>query len=104
MTNPHVNLGVFFVALVGLGLMLALVVADIIFMRTYMQPVGRWIEAWARRFPVIAFLLAAVLGMLIGHFYWSIPAPCPVGAHGEVLADGTDKDCVPPRATPPPDT
>lgn len=98
------NLQVWLVALVGLGLMLALVVADVFFIRTYMQPIGRWIEAWARRFPVLAFLLAAVLGMLIGHFYWSTPSPCPVGEHGQVLQAGTDRDCVPPHASPPPET
>jgi hypothetical protein len=98
------NLQVWLVALVGLGLILGLVVADVIFLRTYRQPVGRWIEAWARRFPVLAFLLAAVLGLLIGHFYWSTPAPCPVGANGLVLQAGTDRDCVPPKVTPPADT
>ena len=102
MTFP--NLGVLLVALVGLGLLLALVVADLIFIRTYLQPIGRWIEAWSRRFPVLAFLLAAVLGLLIGHFYWSTPPPCPIGPHGEVLQAGTDRDCVPPSASPPTDT
>jgi hypothetical protein len=98
------NLGVWLVALVGLGMILGLVVADVIFVRTYTQPIGRWIQAWARRFPILAFLLAAVLGLLIGHFYWSTPPPCPIGAHGEVLQAGTDRDCVPPRASPPTDT
>ena len=98
------NLQVWLVALVGLGLMLGLVVADVFFIRTYLQPIGRWVEAWARRFPVLAFLLAAVLGLLIGHFYWSTPPPCPIGPQGQVLQAGTDRDCVPPRATPPTDT
>lgn len=98
------NLQVWLVALVGLGLMLGLVVADVFFIRTYLQPLGRWVEAWARRFPVLAFLLAAVLGLLIGHFYWSTPPPCPIGPQGQVLQAGTDRDCVPPRATPPTDT
>ena len=98
------NLQVWLVALVGLGLMLGLVVADVFFIRTYLQPLGDWVEAWARRFPVLAFLLAAVLGLLIGHFYWSTPPPCPIGPQGQVLQAGTDRDCVPPRATPPTDT
>ena len=98
------NLQVWLVALVGLGLMLGLVVADLFFIRTYLQPIGRWVEAWARRFPVLAFLLAAVLGLLIGHFYWSTPPPCPIGPQGQVLQAGTDRDCVQPRATPPTDT
>ena len=98
------NLGVWLVALVGLGLMLGLVIGDVFFIRTFWQPIGRWVEAWARRFPVLAFLLAAVLGLLIGHFYWSTPPPCPIGPQAQVLQAGTDRDCVPPRATPPPDT
>jgi hypothetical protein len=98
------NLPVLLVALVGLGLMLILVVGDVFFIRTYVQTIGRWVQAWSRRFPVLAFLLAAVLGLLIGHFYWSTPAPCPVGSQGQVLQAGTDRDCVPPHASPPPET
>jgi Zn-dependent protease len=98
------NWQVLLVALVGVGLVLALVVADVLFMRTYRQPVGRWVEAWARRFPILAFLLAAVLGLLIGHFYWSTPPECPVNAQGQLLQAGTDRDCIPPHPSPPPNT
>jgi Zn-dependent protease len=98
------NSGVWLVALVGLGLMLVLVLGDVFFIRTYLQPIGRWVEAWSRRYPVLAFLLAAVLGLLIGHFYWSTPPPCPIGPQGQVLQAGTDRDCVPPHASPPPET
>lgn len=91
------------VALVGIGFVVALAVADAIFIPTYRQPIGRWIEAWARRFPVLAFLLAAVLGLLIGHFYWSTPPECPV-VNGQVVQAGTDRDCVPPHPSPPPNT
>jgi Zn-dependent protease len=98
------NWQVLLVALVGVGLVLSLVVADVFFMRTYRQPVGRWVEAWARRFPILAFLLAAVLGLLIGHFYWSTPPECPVNAQGQLLQAGTDRDCVPAHPSPPPNT
>ena len=98
------NWQVLLVALVGVGLVLALVVADVFFMRTYMQPVGRWVEAWARRFPILAFLLAAVLGLLIGHFYWSTPPECPVNAQGLLIQAGTDLDCIPPHPSPPANT
>ena len=87
------NLGVWLVAVVGFGLVLALAVFDAIFIRRNGQPVGRWVQAWARRFPVLAFLLAAVLGMLIGHFYWSTPPICPV-YQGQPTNAGTDADCV----------
>lgn len=98
------NWQVLLVALVGLGLVLGLVAADAFFVRTYQQPVGRWVEAWARRFPILAFLLAAVLGLLIGHFYWSTPPECPVGAQGQILQAGTDRDCIPPHPSQPANT
>ena len=84
------NAGVFLVALFGFGIIVALCAFDAWFIVRNSQPVGRWVQAWARRFPVIAFLLAAVLGLLIGHFYWSTPAVCPPG---QSMA-GTDRDCV----------
>lgn len=86
------NFGVWLVATVGLGMIVALSAFDTFFIVRNSQPVGRWVEAWARRFPVLAFLLAAVLGLLIGHFYWSTPPVCP---HGSVASVGTDHDCVP---------
>lgn len=95
---------VLLVALVGLGMLLALVIGDAIFIPKAKQPVGRWVAAWARRYPVLAFLLAAVLGLLIGHFYWSTPPVCPIGANGHVVQAGTDRDCVPPNPSPPANT
>jgi hypothetical protein len=76
---------IFWVAAVGLGALLSLCVADSYLILRSGQPAGRWIEAWARRYPVIAFFLVAVLGLLIGHFYWSTPEPCPTkpGQYGE---------------------
>lgn len=87
------NLGVWLVAFVGFGMILGLTILDVRFIRTDGQPVGRWVQAWARRYPVLAFLLAAVLGLLIGHFYWSTPPICPV-SHGQTIPVGTDRDCT----------
>jgi hypothetical protein len=98
------NLQVLIVAVVALGLLVSLAVADSIFILTFRQPIGRWIEAWARRFPVLAFLLAAVFGLLVGHLYWSTSPVCPVSAQGQILQAGTDKDCIPPHTSPPPNT
>jgi uncharacterized integral membrane protein len=86
------NLGVWLVALGGFGMILALMLFDAWFIRRNSQPVGRWVEAWARRFPVLAFLLAAVLGLLIGHFYWSTPPVCP---QSQAAVTEVDRDCVP---------
>jgi Zn-dependent protease len=98
------NLQVLIVAVVGIGLLVALAVADAAFIQTFRQPIGRWVEAWSRRFPILAFLLAAVLGLLIGHLYWSVPPVCPISAQGQILQAGTDKDCIPPHTSPPPNT
>jgi Zn-dependent protease len=98
------NLQVLIVAGLGIGLLVLLAVADAIFIRTFRQPIGRWVEAWARRFPILAFLIAAVFGLLVGHFYWSTSPVCPVSAQGQILQAGTDRDCIPPHASPPPNT
>jgi hypothetical protein len=99
------NLGVLAVALTGLVVLLGgLTVADAVFARRYGQLIGHWVQAWARRFPVLAFLLAMVLGLLIGHFYWSTPPVCPYGLNGQILQAGTDRDCVPPNPSPPANT
>jgi len=71
---------IFWVTAIGLGLLLLLCVGDSILIVRSGQPAGRWVEAWARRFPVLAFFLAMVFGLLIGHFYWSTPGPCPTAA------------------------
>jgi Zn-dependent protease len=103
MTYP--NGDVLLVAFVGLVLVLGiLAAADAFFVRRYSQLIGHWVQAWARRFPVLAFLLAMVLGLLIGHFYWSTPPVCPTGANGQVLQAGTDRDCVPANPSPPANT
>lgn len=80
---------IFWVAAISLGMLLILCGSDTYLIYRSGQPAGRWVEAWARSFPVLAFLLAAVLGMLVGHFYWSTPEPCPTaqGQYGE-------PDCV----------
>jgi hypothetical protein len=88
------NPGVLGVALVGLGLLLALAFFNGLFIHRNGQPVGRWVQAWARRFPVLAFLLVAVLGTLLGHFYWSTPPMCPMVAAGSGLPVDTDRDCT----------
>jgi quinol-cytochrome oxidoreductase complex cytochrome b subunit len=93
------NPGVLGVALVGFGLLVGLSTFDWLFTKSYRQPVGRWIQAWARRFPVFAFLLAAVLGMLFGHFYWSTPPLCPTVSASAPPA-GTDQDCTPAHSAP----
>jgi uncharacterized integral membrane protein len=87
------NLGVWLVSSVGFGLIVALLVFDAAFIYRNSRPVGRWVEAWARRFPILAFLLALVLGLLIGHFYWSTAPVCP---QAQQSTAGTDRDCVPP--------
>lgn len=94
--SVYPNSGVFWVAFVGFGTIFLLSAFDAFFIWRNSQSLGRWVEAWARRFPVLAFLLAAVLGLLIGHFYWSTPPVCPPGQ----ATVATDRDCVPPTQRP----
>jgi hypothetical protein len=91
-TSP--NPGVLSVAVVALLGLLALALFDAWFNRRSGQPVGRWVQAWARRFPVLAFVLVAVLGALIGHFYWSTPGRCPTAASGQAPASRVEPDCI----------
>jgi hypothetical protein len=90
------NPGVFWVAVVGLGLLMALALFNGFFIGRSHQPVGRWVQAWARRFPLLAFVLVFVFGTLLGHFYWSTPPLCPT----TVAAAGTDVDCTPAQPSP----
>jgi hypothetical protein len=96
------NSGILLVALVALGLVLALALFDARFIQRNGQPVGRWVQAWARRFPILAFLLAAVLGMLVGHFFWSTPPVCPAEGSAHGVTAGTDLDCTPAQPNPSP--
>lgn len=99
MTFP--NGGVLAVGLVGFGMLLLTAVFDWRLVGRDGQPVGRWVQAWARRFPVFALLLAAILGMLLGHFYWSTPPTCPQVAAGAPPPAGTDADCLRAGSLPP---
>ena len=88
------NGGVLLVALVGIGLVVALALFDVYFIRRSGQPVGRWVQAWARRYPILAFLLVMILGMLVGHFYWSTQPPCPTLHPGQAPPAATEPDCI----------
>lgn len=99
MNSP--NSGVLVVAFVGVGLVLALALFDARYIRRNGQPVGRWVQAWARRFPIAAFLLVTILGLLVGHFYWSTQPMCPRLHPGQAPPPATEPDCVHEQAASP---
>jgi hypothetical protein len=86
------NAGSFLVSALFIGIVAAFSLFSAYFIASNPQPIGGWIQAWARRFPVLAFLLVTVLGMLVGHFYWSTQPPCPVVQGGQ-QSTSPDLDC-----------
>jgi hypothetical protein len=51
-------------------LMLLALVTDIVFHALKTPPIGARLHTWALHNPVYAGLAAALLGMLLGHFFW----------------------------------
>lgn len=53
------------------GLLFAIVAVDFGCELSGRPPVGRWVEAWSRRYPLFAAGVALVFGALVGHFFWT---------------------------------
>lgn len=73
MLAPAPNEAVIWVAAVGLGTLLLLVIADLALTLTRRLPIGSWVTQWARRYPAFAMALALVAGGLLGHFFFATP-------------------------------
>jgi hypothetical protein len=74
MTVPVLNpLGIELTCLVTLVLVAAAVGLDLYLEATNREPLGRRIAGWARRYPAFMAGLALVFGMLVGHFFFSLP-------------------------------
>ena len=61
--------------ILGVGLFLAVVLfglaaTDLLLDLTGSETIGRRLADWANRNPWAAVALAAVLGALVGHFFW----------------------------------
>jgi hypothetical protein len=86
------NVGSAFASALFIGVVVAFTLFSAFFNALNPRPIGSWIQAWARRFPILAFLLATVLGMLVGHVYWSTQPLCPVVVAGQA-SSSEDLDC-----------
>ena len=69
--NP---LGIQLTCLLALLLVAGGVGLDLYLELTNREPLGQRITRWARRFPLFMAALALVFGMMVGHFFFSLPA------------------------------
>lgn len=75
MTVPPLNpLGIQLLCLVTLLLVAGGVGLDLFLELTNREPLGCRVARWARRFPLFMAALALVFGMMVGHFFFSLPA------------------------------
>jgi hypothetical protein len=73
-TVPPLNpLGIELTALVILALVAGAVALDLYLELTNRVPLGGRISRWARRYPLFMAGLALVFGMMVGHFFFSLP-------------------------------
>jgi hypothetical protein len=68
--NP---LGIQVLCLVVLGLVAAGAGVDFYLELTNREPIGERIRSWALGYPGFIGALGLVLGMLVGHFFFSLP-------------------------------
>ena len=68
--NP---LGIELTCLVTLVLMAGAVALDLYLELTNREPIGRRVARWGRRFPAFMAAVGLVFGMLVGHFFFSLP-------------------------------
>jgi len=72
-----INFGVERVVLIGYGALLGIGLLNIYLIVLGRPGFGVWVQAWAKRYAVIAALLAFFVGALVGHFYWATQPKCP---------------------------
>lgn len=62
--------GIVAVGLFMVVVLLGLAATDVVLELSGAETIGRRLAGWADRYPLAAVALAAVLGALIGHFFW----------------------------------
>jgi hypothetical protein len=87
-----INFGVERVVLIGYGTLLGIGLLNVYLLVLGRPGFGTWVQAWAKKYAVIAALLAFFVGALIGHFYWATPPRCPATA-GHSLQAAAYPDC-----------
>jgi hypothetical protein len=72
-----INFGVERVVLIGYGVLLGIGALNLVLVVLDRPGVGLWVQTWARRYFVLAALLAFFVGAVIGHFFLATPPSCP---------------------------
>jgi len=76
--SVDVNRFILALGVVAFGFPAVVAVLDLWFRRRGGPTVGQTVQAWSRRYPVFALAFAIVLGLLVGHFFWSTPEDCKI--------------------------
>jgi len=61
------------VALIGFGALLGVGLLNLFLPMLGRPSFGMWVREWAKRYVVLAALLALFIGALAGHFFWATP-------------------------------
>jgi VanZ family protein len=65
-----VPLGITIVALVILAMMFGIAAVDAVLEAGRWEPIDKRLQTWSGRYPYFPVALAAMLGALLGHFFW----------------------------------
>ena len=63
-------IGISIVALVVLAMMFGIAALDAVLEAGRWVPIDRRLQTWSGRYPYFAVGIAALLGALLGHFFW----------------------------------
>ncbi len=100
MAPVEVNLGILALGAVAFGFPAVVAILDLWFLRQgdRRPRVGELIQVWSKRYPVFALAFAMVMGLLVGHFFWSTPGECRITTANApaVQLPENDRDCRPP--------
>jgi hypothetical protein len=69
-----INFGIERVIMVGFGALLGVGLLNLFLLVLGRPGFGLWVQAWARRYVILACGLALFVGALVGHFYWATPS------------------------------
>lgn len=63
-------IGMSIVALVMLAMMFGIAALDAVLEAGRWEPIDKRLQTWSGRYPYFAVALSALLGALLGHFFW----------------------------------
>ncbi len=77
--NQYIGAGI---ELLVLGLLVTVATCDLVYAlmdrgHHLSQTIAEYFESWSQQHPVSAALLAALLGAMVSHFFWSTGHPGP---------------------------